>query len=167
MPGPWSSAGVQVNTPVVALIAAPVGAPTREKVRVFAGRSGSVAMAVNVYSTISSMETELGTPDRVGGTLTSLTVTVIAASVLATPSLTRTEKLYVPGPWASVGVQVNAPEDALILAPDGAPTKEKVSVWAGRSGSVAVAVNVSAVSSSMVTDDGTPEIVGGTFTSFK
>src|SRR5262249_50935764 len=141
------------------------GAPTREKVRGLAGMSGSVATAVNVYATISSIVTALGTPDRVGGTLTSLTVTVIAASVLATPSLTRTEKEYDQGPCASPGGQENTPVARWIAAPVGAPTREKVSVWAGTSGSVAVAVKVSAVSSSMVTDDGTPEIVGGTFTS--
>src|SRR5262245_2879292 len=100
-----------------------------------------------------------------GATLTSLTVTVIAASVFATPSDTRTEKLYDPGPWASVGVQEKAPVDELIDAPVGAPTKLNVNVWAGMSGSVAVAVKVNAVSSSIVADDGTPEMVGATLTS--
>ena len=64
---------------------------------------------------------------------------MIAASVLATPSDTRTEKEYEPGPWSSPGVQVNAPVDESIDAPVGAPTREKVRVLAGRSGSVAVA----------------------------
>ena len=50
MPGPWASVGVQLNTPVVLLIVAPVGmapgAPAaRLKVSVLAGRSASVAVA--------------------------------------------------------------------------------------------------------------------------
>src|SRR2546425_11771761 len=41
------------------------------------------------------------------------------------------------------GVQLNAPEEAPIVAPAGAPaSSEKVSVFAGMSESVAVAVNV-------------------------
>ena len=43
---------------------------------------------------------------------------------------------------ASVGVQLNAPVVAPMLAPEGAPTSENVSVWGGRSVSVALAVNV-------------------------
>src|SRR5262249_25818519 len=101
----------------------------------------------------------------VGATLTSLTVTVIAASVFATPSDTRTEKEYDPGPCDSVGVQEKAPVDELIDAPVGAPTKLNVNVWAGMSGSVAVAVKVNAVSSSIVADHGTPQMVGASFTS--
>ena len=53
-----------------------------------------------------------------------------------------------PGPCASVGVQENAPVEALIVAPAGAPaSSEKVSVFAGTSASVAVAVNASVASS--------------------
>jgi hypothetical protein len=40
-----------------------------------------------------------------------------------------------------VGVQANAPDEEM-PAPAGAPTSENVSVWAGVSLSVAVAVNV-------------------------
>src|SRR5262249_18351837 len=142
VPGPCSSAGVQVNTPVEESIEAPVGAPTRENVRVLAGRSGSVAVAVNVYGVSSSIVAADGTPEIVGATFTSLTVIVIDAPPFATPSDTRTEKEYEPGPWSSPGVQVNMPVDESIDAPVGAPTREKVRVLAGRSGSVAVAVNV-------------------------
>src|SRR5262245_19368001 len=163
-PSVMSSGGVQVNTPVDALMAAPAGAPSREKVNVWAGMSGSVAVAVNVSRLASSTVVRAGTAERVGATLTSLTVMVIAASVLASPSDTRTEKLYDPGPWTSVGVQVKTPVDAPIAAPLGAPTRLKVNVWAGRSGSVAVAVNVNRESSLIVAELGTPEIVGATFT---
>src|SRR5262249_60194809 len=101
------------------------------------------------------MVAELGTPEIVGATLISFTVTVIGASVLATPSDTRTEKVYVPGPWSSPGVQPNAPVDASIDAPVGPPTRLNASDWAGRSGSVAVAMGGSAVRSSIVAAGGT------------
>src|SRR5262249_62059059 len=93
--------------------------PTKLNVNVWAGMSGSVAVAVKVNAVSSSIVADDGTPEMVGATLTSLTVTEIAASVFATPSDTRTEKLYEPGPWASVGVQVNAPLVASIDAPLG------------------------------------------------
>jgi hypothetical protein len=66
----------------------------------------------------------------------------MAASALAVPSLTRTANGWLPGPCASVGVQVNTPVEPSMEAPAGAPTSENVSVFAGRSVSVAVAVNV-------------------------
>src|SRR5262249_11107721 len=107
-PTVMSSAGVQANTPVDAPMPGPAGAGSNEKVSVLAGRSGSVAVAVNVNRLASSTVVRAGTPDRVGATFTSFTVTVIGASVLPIPSDTRTEKLNEPGPWSSVGVQVNA-----------------------------------------------------------
>src|SRR5262249_15637396 len=119
-----------------------------------------------VRAVSSSIVAELGTPEIVGATFTSFTVAVIGASVFITPSDTRTEKLNDPGPCASLGVHVKAPVVGSIEAPAGAPTRLNVNVWAGRSGSVAVAVKVRAVSSSMVAEVGTPEIVGATFTSF-
>src|SRR5262245_9666997 len=89
-PSVMSSGGVHVNTPVDALMAAPAGAPSSENVSVLAGMSGSVAVAVNVSRLASWTVVRAGTPDRVGATLTSLTVMVIGASALATPSDTRT-----------------------------------------------------------------------------
>src|SRR5262245_41126532 len=65
-------------------------------------------------------------------------------------SLTRTITLFVLGPCASVGVQVNTPLVALILAPGGALTKLNESVLAGLSGSVAEAVSVSVAPSLIV-----------------
>src|SRR5258708_16892188 len=77
-----------------------------------------------------------------GATLTSFTVMVIVFSSkrLGEPlSVTRTVTGKLPGPWASVGVQVKAPVAGSMLAPAGAPLRLKVRVLAGRSGSVAVA----------------------------
>jgi hypothetical protein len=77
---------------------APAGAPTSENVRVWAGRSLSVAVAVNVYGETSGIVAAAGTPARTGAAFTSLTVSVMAASEFTTPSLTRTVNGYEPGP---------------------------------------------------------------------
>jgi len=50
--GPCAMVGVQVKTPLVALIVALVGADTRLKVRVCAGESESVATLVIVMTVI-------------------------------------------------------------------------------------------------------------------
>src|SRR5262245_61705816 len=121
---------------------APVGAPTSENASVWAGRSASVAVAVNVYAASSGMVALAGTLASTGAALTSVTVSVPEASAFVTPSLTGTATGYAPGPCASVGVQVNTPLEPSMPAPDGPLTSENVSVWAGRSASVAVAVNV-------------------------
>src|SRR5207244_2612561 len=86
------SSGVQVKTPVPALILAPAGAPTRLKVSVLAGRSGSVAVAVKVSKWPSSTVL-LPRGPRTGGRFTSRTVTVMVSSAnrLGEPlSVTRT-----------------------------------------------------------------------------
>src|SRR6185369_10023564 len=106
-----------------------------------------------------------GTLAIAGAAFTSVTVSVIAASAFVTPSLTRTVNGYVPGPCASVGVQVNTPVVPSIAAPGGADTSENVSVCAGTSVSVAVAVNVYAESSGIVALAGTLAIVGEVFVS--
>src|SRR6185503_18110388 len=78
------------------------------------------------------------------------TVTWISSESLRLPvplSVTMTVIGNVPGPCASVGVQVNAPP-AVIAAPAGAPApSENVSVCAGTSASVAVAVKLRSASS--------------------
>jgi hypothetical protein len=124
-----------------------------------------VAVAVNVYADSSGVVAVAGTPLIAGNVFSSVTVSVIAASVLAVPSLTRTVNGYAPGPCASLGVQLKAPVLALIAAPGGAPTRENVSACAGRSPSVAVAVNVYALSSEIVAFAGTSAIAGATFDS--
>ncbi len=82
-------------------------------------------MKVNAFP--SSTETVYGTPVNAGTVLTSRTVRVIPASVLATPSLTRTVNGYVPGPCDSAGFQVKTPLVEPIEAPSGAPTSENAS----------------------------------------
>src|SRR5258706_6770997 len=88
---------------------------------------------------------------RVGALFTSFTMMVNVRESLREgepPSLTRTVMLFVLGPCASLGVQVNKPLLALIDAPDGEPgSKLNVKVWAGRSGSLAVAVKLMAAPS--------------------
>src|SRR5436190_16173180 len=132
-----------------------VGAPTSENVSVWVGMSVSLAVAVNVYAESSGIVALVGTFAITGAVFTSVTVIEIGASVFATPSVARTENAYVPGPWASVGVHENAPVFASMLAPVGAPTSEKLRLWAGMSLSVAVAVNVYAESSGVVGVAGT------------
>ena len=58
-----------------------------------------------------------------GASFVSVTVILIVSFVLAPmPSSTvKTMPAYVPGPWASVGVQLKAPVAASIAAPAGAP----------------------------------------------
>src|SRR5436190_327657 len=74
--GPWASVGVQVNTPLVALMLAPVGASgSKLKVRVLAGRSGSVAEFVTT-SVLSSSITWSAVTVRTGGRFASVTTMV-------------------------------------------------------------------------------------------
>jgi hypothetical protein len=164
-PGPCASVGVQLNTPVLPPMVAPVGAPVSENVSACAGVSLSVAVAVNVYGADSGTVAEGGTPARIGATFASVTVRLIGDDVLVTPSVTLTENGYVPGPCASVGVQLNAPLEPPMLAPVGAPTRENVSVWIGVSLSVAVAVNVYGANSGTVAVGGTPARTGAAFAS--
>ena len=57
-----------------------------------------------------------------GAALTSVTVTEkLDCTTPPTPSSTVTVIGKVPGPWASLGVQVNNPEAESIFAPVGAP----------------------------------------------
>src|SRR5262245_56727696 len=97
---------------------------------------------------------EVPTTTRVPFTIpaaTVLMVTVCSAYRDGEPlSVTRTVKVYGPGPWSRVGVQLKAPVLGLIVAPYVVPCRLKVSVfgWAPGftvSGSVAVAVNTAVV----------------------
>ena len=131
---------------------APAGAPaSRLNVSVLSGRSVSLAVAANVNSTPSSTAwSPIGS--STGARFTSLTAIVIVSksSKAGVPlSVTRTVTLNVPGPSASVGVQLKTPVCGSIVAPAGAPaSRVNVSVSSGRSGSLAAAVNVSSVPSS-------------------
>src|SRR6266542_2432754 len=70
-------------------------------------------------------------------------------------SVTRTLIKLVLGPWASIGVQVSTPLLEFKFTPAGADTKLNVSVFAGRSASLAVFVTVSVLNSLMVWSGGT------------
>src|SRR5205823_5317896 len=135
VPGPCASVGVHENTPLAGSMVAPGGGPTRLKVSVLAGRSGSLAVAVTVMS-VSSLLVRLLIGFSTGGEFTSLTTTVNVLASLSggVPlSVTRTVSMLVEGPCASVGVQVNAPLAELIAAPAGAPgSRLKCSVFAGK-----------------------------------
>ena len=126
---------------------APVGGvPSRENVSVWAGSLASVAVAVNA-SAVNSSTLRSPISASTGATFASsptVTVIVSKSSSLGTPSsVTRTVMSKSPGPCVVVGVHVNTPPE-VIAAPVGAPgSRLKVSVLAGSSASVAVAVNVS------------------------
>src|SRR6185436_12286237 len=129
---------------------------TRAKVRLFAGRSASVAVALALKAT-SSLIVWLGGTVSTGTRFTSLTVRVKLLVTLKAGvplSLTLTCTGYVPGPWASVGVQVIAPAGDTV-SPAGPLTRAKASALAGRSASVAVALALKATSSLMVASSGT------------
>src|SRR2546427_120313 len=104
--------------------------------------SESVAVTVNARLA-SSLTVLLPGFVTTGAWLCEPTTTLIAsnAPIAGLPlSVTRTVTGKVP---LADGVQLNAPEEAPIVAPAGAPgSSEKVSVFAGMSESVAVAVNV-------------------------
>src|SRR6266545_2502381 len=73
--GPWASVGVQVSTPLLEFRFTPAGADTRLKVRVFAGRSASLAVFVTVSVLTSPMVWSGGTVST-GALLASVTTTV-------------------------------------------------------------------------------------------
>src|SRR5207249_4712014 len=138
---------------------APAGAPgSKLKVRVLAGRSGSVAVFVTTNVLSSSIIWSAGTV-RTGARFTSVATTVKLRAALVgggPSSVTRTVIRFVLGPCASVGVQVNTPLVALMLAPPGAPpSRLSADLLAGRSGSVAVFVTTNVLSSLIIWSAGT------------
>src|SRR5437879_4019540 len=150
--GPCASLGVQLITPLAALIVIPVGALTSAKVSVLAGRSASVALALTLRPVCSSIVWLAGTLNT-GARFTSVTVTVklFVALKAGTPlSVTLTLTTFVLGPCASLGVQLITPLAGLMLMPRGALTNAKVNVLAGRSASVALALTDRVVCSSIV-----------------
>src|ERR1044072_8401260 len=148
---------------------APGGWLESENVSVCAGRSESVAVAVNVYGASSGIVADAGTPASTGAEFTSVTWRVIDFVSLRAGlplSVTLTVEVESPGPGASVGVHVKAPVLTSMLAPGGGVSSENASVCVGASESLAVAVSVSAASSGMVADAGPPASTGAEFTSF-
>src|SRR5262245_10809538 len=70
-----------------------------------------------------------------------MTVSVCVVVRLGEPlSVTRTRMLFVLGPCASFGLQLKTPVFGSIAAFAGAPDREKVTCWAGRSESDAATV---------------------------
>src|SRR5262245_56915439 len=132
---------------------APDGGLSRLNVSVLTGVSGSVALSANV-SGLPSLMVWLGIAASTGALFASLTVTVklFTSLKLGTPSsVTRTVIVLVPGPFASLGVQLNTPLLGLMLAPAGAPgSRLYVNVFAGTSASVAETVKDSAAPSLLV-----------------
>ncbi|MCU0770204.1 MAG: hypothetical protein MUE94_00340 [Verrucomicrobia bacterium] len=121
VPGPCVSSGTQVSTPVLVFRFTPVGAATRLKRSVLAGRSGSVARFVTVRVVNSSTVCGGGTVS-VGTRFTSFTTTVNCCVALrpgVPVSVTSTVITLVDGPCASEGVQANRPELVWIAAPAG------------------------------------------------
>ena len=84
----------------------------------------------------------------------AVTVILTSSKSVRVPSETIILTVYLAGPWAEVGVQEKTPA-GVIVAPDGklaegAELREKVKVWAGMSGSVAVVVKVRTASARTV-----------------
>ncbi len=118
-PGPWPSVGLHEKTPLAGSIVAPAGAPSRLKIKVLDGRSGSLAVIVMVRR-VPSTKIRSPTGSSTGGRFASSTTTVTGFSSerLWLPlSVTRTVNVYFAGPWVSVGVQRNSPVFRSIVAP--------------------------------------------------
>src|SRR5882672_4916943 len=145
--------GVQVNTPLELSRLAPVGAPApRLKIRIWAGRSGSLTTLLTVNN-CPAATVLFAIGERIGAEFTSLTMMVkrwVALKLGLPLSKTRTRMLLLLGPWASLGVQVNTPLLELTDAPAGAETISYVRMLVGTSTSVALLVKVIGVSSLIV-----------------
>src|SRR6266480_852177 len=163
--GPCASLGIQAIAPFAATVR-PAGPDTSAKVSVLAGRSASVAVALT-FNVVSSLIVWLAGIVSAGAVFTSFTTTVklLVALRLGVPSSkTRTVTTLVLGPCASLGVQAIAPFAATVN-PTGPDTSAKVSVLAGMSASVAVALTFNAVSSLIVWLAGIVS-AGAVFTAF-
>src|SRR5439155_1592884 len=162
--GPCASLGVQAMAPLVETVS-PLGPDTNAKVRVLAGTSPSVAVALTLSRVSSGLVCAPGTLTlRCALPFFTMTWKLLVALMLGVPlSKTRTVTVLVLGPCASLGVQAMAPlvETVSPLGPD---TNAKVRVLAGTSPSVAVALTLSKVCSAMVCVPGTVN-VGWVFTS--
>src|SRR5206468_2464440 len=131
------------------------------------GRSGSAAVNFACSVVSSTIVSSVGGVST-GARFTSWTKTVNVSVSLSGGeplSVTVTAITLVLGPWASVGVHVSTPVDASSITPGGAEARLKVSVSAGTSGSIALFVTVSVVSSLTVWSGGVIKM-GAPFTSF-
>src|SRR5205823_617778 len=161
-----ATVGVQLSTPVLASSSTPVGAETRPKLSVLAGRSASLAVLVTTRALSSLIVWSAGTVST-GALFTSRSEErrVGVAQRGGVPmSVSRTVIKLVLGPCASVGLQVSTPALAPRRTPVGAETRPKLSLLAGRSASLAVLVTTRALSSLIVWSAGTIS-TGALFTS--
>ena len=118
---PWASLGVQLNAPVELLIVMPSAsdAASSEYVRLCAGRSASVAVAVKL-SVAPSLTLWLPMAASTGATLVSPTVIVIVSLSVSRPVPLSVTVMVTDGvrpPWVSLGVQLKAPVELLMLMP--------------------------------------------------
>src|SRR2546425_1205692 len=148
---------------------APVGAPgSRLKVSTLAGISASLADTLKVNS-VPSLIVWLAIAASTGAAFASLTTTlkVLLSLRLGVPlSVTRTVTVFVLALAAPLGFQLSPPLLALMVMPAGTPGfRLYVSVLAGTSASVAVAVSVNGLSSLTVWSAITAS-TGALFTSF-
>src|SRR5436190_1143187 len=105
--GPCASVGVQLSTPVLASSSTPIGAETRPKLSVLAGRSASLAVLVTTSESSSLIVWSAGTVST-GALFTSFTTTVkllVALRGGAPLSLTFTLIRLVLGPCAGGAVE--------------------------------------------------------------
>src|SRR5258705_517770 len=117
----------------------------------FGGMSESVAVLVTVNN-VSSAIVRLVCAESMGALFASVTTTaklLVALNDGVPLSLTIVVITFVPGPWASEGVQVMMPLVS-ITAPVGGLTREYVRMLPGTSESIAVLVTVNDVSSAIV-----------------
>src|SRR5206468_1588444 len=156
-----ASVGVQLSTPVLASRRTPVGAATRPKLSVLAGRSVSLAVLVTTRA-LSSLIVWSASAVAHGSPLASLTRSVqllVALRGCAPLSDRRSFPTRRSSDLASVGVQLSTPVLASRRTPVGAATRPKLSVLAGRSASLAVLVTTRALSSLIVWSAGTVSTV--------
>src|SRR4029079_13013554 len=107
---PCASLGVQVIRPLVEIVA-PSGVAINKRVSGVAGRCASVAVFV-IRRVVSSAIVRFICAASTGARFTSVTVTVkllVALSDGVPLSTTRVVIVYVPGPCASVGIQLITP----------------------------------------------------------
>src|SRR5439155_820978 len=155
--GPWASVGVQVRIPLLGSRFTPLGAETKLKVNVLAGRSASLAVFVTVSVLSSGTVRSVGTVST-GALFASVTtiVTLLVSLDCGTPlSVTFTVIRLVLGLCAFSLLEALPILLGSRFTPLGAETKLKVNALAGRSASLAVFVTVSVLSSATVRSVGT------------
>src|SRR5207249_3518005 len=146
----------------------PAGGDSNSRISVVAGMSGSATVLVRISVLCSSIDWS-AIAVNTGALFTSLSATMTVKLAVSLSggeplSVTRTVMRLVLGSCASVGVQFRTPLLGSRLTPSGADRRLKVSVLAGRSGSVATLVSTSVASPWITLNVGTSK-TGAAFTS--